>query len=114
MKKYQILFLLLLTIGTSISRAAEIIQIGPSTRNLLPHGKSKDAIDGDWIMKNDLVIVIIGNSVYGREANMRVQSIQGAVIDFTSLKDNNDYLAALYQVLTAVKTLLFLQIRLKY
>lgn len=96
MKKYQILLLLLLTIGTSISRAAEIIQIGPSTRNLLPHGKSKDAIDGDWIMKNDLVIVIIGNSVYGREANMRVQSIQGAVIDFTSLKDNNDYLAAFY------------------
>lgn len=47
-------------------------------------------------MRNDKVILIIGNAVLGREANMRVQSIQGAVIDFTSLADNNDYLAAFF------------------
>jgi hypothetical protein len=45
-------------------------------------------------MKNDKVVAVIGQAAMGREANMRVQSVQGAVIDFTSLADNNDYLAA--------------------
>jgi hypothetical protein len=77
-------------------KAGDIIQITAVTRNLVPKGKSTDAIDGDWIMKNDKVIAVIGNAVYGREANFRAQSIQGAVIDFTSLIDNNDYLDAFY------------------
>ena len=79
-----------------IAKAAQIVQITESTRHLIPEGKSLDAIDGDWIMMNDKVIAVIGNTIPGREVNMRVQSVQGAVIDFTSLADNNDYLAALY------------------
>src|SRR5690606_26293722 len=48
------------------------------------------------IMRNDKVIVVIGDAISGREANMRAQSIQGAVIDFTSLRADNDYLVAFY------------------
>jgi hypothetical protein len=77
-------------------RAGEILRVTPATRHLVPKGKSIDAIDGDWIMKNDRVILIIGDAFFGREANMRVQSIQGAVIDFTTLADNRDYLAAFF------------------
>ena len=92
------LFCLAILLGSFpyFSRAAEIIQITASTRHLVPKGKGVDAIDGDWLMRNDKVILIIGNAVFGREANMRVQSVQGAVIDFTTLADNNDYLAAFF------------------
>ncbi len=79
-----------------VTKAGEIIQITEATRHLVPNGKSHDAIDGDWIMKNDKVVAVIGNAIIGREANMRAQSVQGAVIDFTSLADNNDYLVAYY------------------
>ncbi|HCN84393.1 MAG TPA: hypothetical protein DIT07_12350, partial [Sphingobacteriaceae bacterium] len=97
MKKITILFLLiLLSFFSLLVQAAEIIKITASTRHLVPKGKATDAIDGDWIMKNDKVVAVIANAVYGREVNMRVQSVQGAVIDFTSLVDNNDYLAAFF------------------
>lgn len=77
-------------------RAGEILRVTPTTRHLVPKGKTIDAIDGDWIMKNDRVILVIGDAFFGREANMRVQSIQGAVIDFTTLADNRDFLAAFF------------------
>lgn len=97
MNKIKISVLVLLIINFSlVAKAGEIIQISESTRYLIPSGKSPDAIDGDWIMKNDKVIVVIGDAVAGREANMRAQSVQGSVIDFTSIADNNDYLVAYY------------------
>lgn len=97
MKTIKIIALLLfISSKCFLTMAGEIIKISPANRSLIPKGKSLDAIDGDWIMKNDVVIAVIGQAVPGREANMRVQSVQGAVIDFTSLADNNDYLAAYY------------------
>lgn len=92
----KLIVLLLLAALPCITRAGEIIRITPATRHLVPKGKSTDAIDGDWILKNDKIIAIVGDAIPGREANMRVQSVQGAVIDLTSLADNNDYLAAFY------------------
>jgi len=76
--------------------AGEITRITKSNFHLVPNGRSIDAIYGDWIIRNDLVIAIIGDAVSGREANMRAQSVQGAVIDFTTLLDDNDYLVAFY------------------
>lgn len=97
MKKCRLFFLLFLAGHMCYqATAGEIIQIDASSRHLVPKGKSPDAIDGDWIMKNDKVIAVIGSAVKGREANMRAQNIQGAVIDFTSLADNNDYLVTYY------------------
>ena len=97
MEKFKIFFLLIFLSGYHfLVQAGDIIQISASTRHMVPKGKSTDAVDGDWIMKNDKVIAVIGNAIYGREANFRAQSIQGAVIDFTSLVDNNDRLDAYY------------------
>ncbi len=91
-----IVMMIILAGGFFPASAGEIFTIYPKNRQLIPQGKSIDAIDGDWIMKNDQVIAVIGKAVPGREANMRVQSIQGAVIDFTTLKDNRDFLAAFF------------------
>ena len=76
--------------------AGEINRITAENIHLVPKGRSLDAIYGDWILRNDKVVVVVGDAISGREANMRAQSIQGAVIDFTSLKANNDYLVAFY------------------
>ena len=92
----QAVFTFLLLCVHVFASGGEIIQISASTRHLIPKGKEVDAIDGDWIMKNDKVIAVIGNAVPGREANQMVPSIQGAVIDFTSLAANNDNLVAYY------------------
>jgi len=97
MKKNQFLVLILFLIACHcVTKAGEIIQITPATRYMIPKGKEVDAIDGDWILKNDKVIAVIGNSVAGREANQMVPNVQGAVIDFTSLAANNDNLVAYY------------------
>ncbi len=95
MKHYYLIIIAIFFCSAKLN-AGEILQINQQNRHLIPKGKSTDAIDGDWIMKNDKVIAVIGKAVFGREANMRVQSIQGAVIDFTSLEANNDFLAALF------------------
>jgi hypothetical protein len=97
MTKIKALLLLVLVITChSLTRAGDIIQISASTRHLIPKGKEVDAIDGDWIMKNDKVIAVIGNAVPGREANVMAPNVQGVVIDFTSLATNNDNLVAYY------------------
>ncbi|CAN5757477.1 hypothetical protein BH24BAC1_BH24BAC1_25580 [soil metagenome] len=93
--KFKFLLLFLFAFH-QIATAGEIIQITAANRHLVPKGKEVDAIDGDWIMKNDKVIAVIGNAVEGREANQMVQGIQGAVIDFTSLAANNDQLVVFY------------------
>lgn len=89
---YGVLFLTFIT----VMNAGEITRITAENIHLVPSGRSLDAIYGDWILRNDKVIVVIGDAISGREANMRAQSVQGAVIDFTSLKDDNDYLVAFY------------------
>ncbi|MEX2410045.1 MAG: CehA/McbA family metallohydrolase [Candidatus Paceibacterota bacterium] len=91
-------FFLITLVGSYsiLAESAEIIQITESTRHLIPQGKIVSAIDGDWIMKNDQIIAVIGNNQPSREANMRVQSIQGAVIAFTKINANNNTLSAYY------------------
>ena len=81
---------------TAVMNAGEINRITAENIHLVPNGRSLDAIYGDWIMRNDKVIAVIGDAISGREANMRAQSIQGAVIDFTRLRADNDYLVAFY------------------
>ncbi len=52
--KLKIKFLLLCLFAFhQIATAGEIVQITAANRHLVPKGKEVDAIDGDWIMKND-------------------------------------------------------------
>lgn len=76
--------------------ASEIIRLTKNNLNLLPKGKEVDGMIGDWVMKNDKVVAVIANASFDREANQMVSSIQGAVIDFTTLAENNDQLTVFY------------------
>jgi hypothetical protein len=76
--------------------ASEIIRLTKNNLSLLPKGKEVDAMIGDWVMKNDKVVAVIANAAFDREANQMVSSIQGAVIDFTTLAENNDQLTVFY------------------
>jgi len=93
--KFIVLFCLLNT-SFLTAVAGEIIQITAATRHLIPKGKKVDAIDGDWILKNDKVVVVIAGAAPDQKANRIVQGIQGAVLDFTSLTANNNQLVAYY------------------
>lgn len=76
--------------------AGEIVRLGPDTWKLAPAGKEVDAIYGDYLLRNDRVVAVIGDTVPGRNANMTCKSVQGAVIDFTLLETNNDQLSVFY------------------
>lgn len=81
---------------TSQVVGGEVIQLTKDNLNLLPKGKERDGMAGDWIIKNDKVIAVLGAAAPDREANQMVSSIQGCVIDFTSFEDNNDQLTVFY------------------
>lgn len=92
------LFLMIVMITTIINpvSAGEIVRVSSKNKQLLPKGKEVDGMIGDWIMKNDKVILVIAAAYPDREANQMVSSIQGAVIDFTTLAANNDQLVVFY------------------
>ena len=79
------------------TRAAEIIRLSEATwDNASPHGKEVDCIYGDWVMRNDQIVAVIADAVAGRNANMTVRNVRGAVIDLTLRKQPNDQLSAYY------------------
>lgn len=76
------------------SFGGEIIRLGPDNWNLVPGGKEADAIYGDYLIRNDRVVAVIGDAVPGRHAHLSCLSVQGAVIDFSLRETNNDQLTA--------------------
>lgn len=76
--------------------SAEIICITTQNKSLLPHGKEVDGMEGDWLIRNDLIVAVIGAAYPDREANQMVSSIQGAVIDYTTRQADNDQLVIYY------------------
>ena len=62
--------------------------------SLAPQGKEVDAIDGDYLMRNDRLVAVIGNPVPRRDANIKVQEVGGAVIDLTVWDRQSDQLGA--------------------
>lgn len=77
-------------------RAAEVFQATRENKSALPAGKEADGMIGDWLIRNDLVVAVIGQTSAWRDANQMVEGVQGAVIDFTTRADNNDQLVVLY------------------
>jgi hypothetical protein len=96
MKFNKFFMLCLLVFFIQHSYAAQIIRLTANNMNLLPKGKEVDGRIGDWVLKNDKVIAVIGSAQFDREANQMVSSVQGAVIDFTTLAENNDQLTVFY------------------
>ncbi len=80
--------------ATTPRTAGEIVRLTPETWNRAPAGKEVDAIAGDYLLRNDRVVAVIGDAVPGRRAHLTCGSVQGAVLDFTLLDANNDQLTA--------------------
>jgi hypothetical protein len=85
-----------LTVSTT-GKCGELAVLSEKTWDqFVPHGKEVDAIYGDWVLRNDKIVVVIANPVPGRNANMTVKDVGGAIIDLTVRDQSNDQLSAYY------------------
>lgn len=75
--------------------AAELVVLTPETwDDYVPAGKEVDAIYGDYVLRNDQLIVVVAQAIPGRHANMTVHDVGGMVIDLTRRDAPNDQLGA--------------------
>jgi hypothetical protein len=82
---------------TSTLTAAELATLGPDTWDeYVPQGKEVDCIYGDFILRNDRIVAVVAQPIAGRNANMTVRNVGGAVIDLTRRDRQNDQLSAFY------------------
>jgi len=61
-----------------------------------PQGKEVDCILGDYVLRNELIVVVIARPVSGRNANMTVRDVGGMIIDLTGREAQNDQLSSFY------------------
>src|SRR5687768_3559562 len=90
-------FVLLLFVCLSSTQAAEIARLSPQTWDeYAPLGKEVDCIYGDYVLRNDRLVVVIADPLPTRNANMTVREVGGAIIDLTRRKSQSDQLSAYY------------------
>ncbi len=78
-------------------RATDLVQLNAENWDqFAPNGKEVDCIYGDYVLRNDLIVAVIGEPKSGRDANMTVRNVGGAVIDLTCRDHSNDQLSAFY------------------
>jgi hypothetical protein len=77
--------------------AGEIIRLTEANyEQFAPKGKEVDAIYGDFVLRNEHLIVVISHPTPTRQANMTVRGVGGMIIDLTTRKNPNDQLSAYY------------------
>jgi hypothetical protein len=77
--------------------AAELVKLSAETWDeYVPQGKEVDCIYGDFVLRNDRITAVIAQPIAGRNANMTVQNVRGAIIDVTLRDQTNDQLSAFY------------------
>ncbi len=77
--------------------AAEITTLSPETWDeYAPRGKEVDCIYGDFVLRNDKIVIVVAQPIAGRNANMTVRNVGGAIIDLTRTDRQNDQLSAFY------------------
>lgn len=86
----------LLVIGTRPCGAAQVVRLSEENWNLVPAGKEVDAIYGDYLLRNDKVVAVVGDVAPTRNANLSTRDVQGVLLDFTTLEANNDQLTAFF------------------
>ena len=79
------------------ANAAEVALLTEETWDeFVPQGKEVDAIYGDFVLRNDQIVVVIAQPLATRNANMTVRNVGGGIIDLTSRKNGNDQLSAYF------------------
>lgn len=78
-------------------QGAELATLRPDNwEALVPQGKEVDAIYGDYVLRNDRVVAVIGRPGPDRHANLTVKSVGGALLDLTLVDRQNDQLSAYF------------------
>ncbi len=77
--------------------AAELVTLTRSTWDTYAGGgKEADRIYGDFVLRNDKITLVVAKPIAGRNANMTVRNVGGAIIDLTLVAQPNDQLSAFY------------------
>ncbi len=85
-------------------QAAEVLRLSAENWDeATPEGKEVDAIYGDWLLRNEQLVAVIGEAIESRNANMTVRGVGGSVIDLTERKAQSDQLSAYYPLGTGYK-----------
>jgi hypothetical protein len=88
--------LLLLGLAAPVP-GADLVALSPQTWDrYAPGGKEADAIHGDLVLCNRRILAVVAHPKRGRNANMTVRNVGGAVIDLTERERPNDQLSAFY------------------
>lgn len=95
---YQRLLAPLLLVSLALpARGADLVALSPQTVDrFLPQGKEVDGIYGDFALANDQLIAVVAHPKRGRNANMGVREVGGALIDLTRRDRQSDQLSAFY------------------
>lgn len=73
--------------------AGEVVRLGESNwAEYAPRGKEVDAIYGDYALRSDTIVAVVGDPVPTRNANVSILNIGGAIVDMTRLDEQNDQL----------------------
>lgn len=96
MRSASIVFALALCCGPMAMAAELAVLTNDNWDRLAPAGKEADCILGDYAMKSDRIMAVIGQPLPTRNANMTVRQVGGAVIDLTLADRPNDQLSAYY------------------
>lgn len=93
----RLLLAILLGLGSSpaidVTQAGELVRITDDNfDDVVPAGKEVDAIVGDWVLRNDKVVVVIAQSEPWRHANLTIRNVGGTILDFTTRDASNDQL----------------------
>ena len=77
--------------------AADVITLTPENWDAAaPRGKEVDAIYGDYVLRGDQIVVVVGRPGAERHANLTVKSVGGALLDLTRTAAPNDQLSAYF------------------
>ncbi|MFP4026278.1 MAG: CehA/McbA family metallohydrolase [Candidatus Brocadiia bacterium] len=94
------LTLLLAVLLAPPASAAELITLSPENYDeYRPDGKEAEGIFGDYVLRNDHLVAVIGNPdlVSGRSSGRwGKHQVKGALLDLTSRSSNNDQLNAFW------------------
>lgn len=74
------------------ARGGEVVLLDKDNWHLVPGGKEVDAIYGDFLLRNDKAVVVIGSAIPNRQLNLRISQAQGSVVDFALVDSKNDQL----------------------
>ena len=87
----------LLSWGVADGQGGEVARLSLANRaQFVPSGKEVDAIEGDWVIRNDRLVAVIAQPTPWRKANMTVGNVGGMIIDLTRREVQSDQLSCFY------------------